>query len=469
MEAGRLSQVLQHIRHAALGDGGDMTDGQLLECFLESGEQAAFQGLVRRHGRMVLGVCQRILKNAADAEDAFQATFLVLVRKAGGLLPRQTVGDWLYGVAYNTALKARAAALRRRTVEMRVGAMATDEPRTEDLWRDLQPILDRELQRLPEKYRRPIILCDLEGKTRKEAAQLLGWPEGTVHVRLARGRVLLAQRLTRHGVTLSGGTLALLLSQQTASAALPAHLVVGTAQAASLIVGGQVLAGGAVSASVASLTDGVLKSMALAKVKMAAAVVLAVGVLGSGMGTAAWQLLPTGAQSQSHAVSSPKDKTATNDRPTSPATAEATPKSDRAPEEPPALAGKVPDAVEKAVRARFPRAKLIDGGTDNEKGLAGYTVRIEYQGRQIDVALTMDAVITAFEKKIEAKDLPAAVVQTLESRFPKATFIKIEEVFKVESQAETLECYDVLLVPAQKKKSLTVGVTPDGRIVKQER
>jgi hypothetical protein len=209
--------------------------------------------------------------------------------------------------------------------------------------------------------------------------------------------------------------------------------------------------------------------MVLAKVKMAAAVVLAVGILGSGLGTAAWQLLATSPRSQPQAVSSPKDKTAANDRPPGPAIEEAKPKSDRAPEEPPALASKVPLAVEKAVRTRFPDAKLIDGGRDNEKGQAGYAVRIEHQGRQIDVALTLDAVITAFEKKIEAKDLPAAVVQTLASRYPKATFIKIEEVFKVESQAETLDCYDVLLIPEQKKKSLTVGVTPDGRIVKQER
>src|SRR5262249_44075451 len=153
------SGVLPHVRRAALlQDGGGMTDGQLLECFLARREEAAFEALVRRHGPMVLGVCRRVLRNAHDAEDAFQATFLVLVRKAASLLPREAVGNWLYGVAYHTALKARAAALRRRAKEAQVRAMSPREARPEDAGQEWRPLLDHELSRLPDKYREPVVL-----------------------------------------------------------------------------------------------------------------------------------------------------------------------------------------------------------------------------------------------------------------------------------------------------------------------
>src|SRR5262249_26019760 len=158
-----------------------------------------------RHGPMVLGVCRRVLDHAHDAEDAFQATFLVLARKAASIVARDTVGNWLYGVAYRTAHKARVAAARRRLKERQ---MSRPEALDEDVWRELRPVLDQELNRLPEKYREPVILCDLEGQTRKEAARRLGWPEGTLSGRLSRARVLLAKRLARHGLTLSGGAMA---------------------------------------------------------------------------------------------------------------------------------------------------------------------------------------------------------------------------------------------------------------------
>src|SRR5947207_9257755 len=138
MAISEASKVVQHLRRAVFRhEGASLTDGQLLDCFLTRREEDAFEALVRRHGRMVLGVCHRILKNAHDADDAFQATFLVLVRKADSLLHRQTVGDWLYGVAYHTALKARAAALRRRVKERQVGAMPQADAHAEEVWRDL--------------------------------------------------------------------------------------------------------------------------------------------------------------------------------------------------------------------------------------------------------------------------------------------------------------------------------------------
>src|SRR5262249_21683839 len=181
--------------------------------------------LLRRHGPMVLGVCRRVLRNDADAEDAFQATFLVLVRKAASIRPRGLVGNWLYGVAHTTALKARAMSSRRAAKEREAAARPRPEREVAaETWERLQALLDQELQALPDKYRAAIVLCDLEGRPLKEAARQLGCPLGTVGTRLARGRSLLARRLARHGLTLVGGVLATVLSHNLATAQLPGPL-----------------------------------------------------------------------------------------------------------------------------------------------------------------------------------------------------------------------------------------------------
>ena len=236
----RINSVIQHLRRTVLlQDAGELTDGQLLECFVSRQDEAALEVLVRRHGPMVWGVCRRILRNHHDAEDAFQATFLVLVRKAASIVPREMVGNWLYGVAHQTALKARATTAKRRARERQVADMPEPVVTEQDLWRDLQPVLDQELSRLPDKYRVAIVLCDLEGKTRKEAAKQLGCPEGTLAARLTRGRVMLAKRLARHSLAVSGGSLAGLLSQQMASACVPTSVVSSTIKAVTLVAAGQ--------------------------------------------------------------------------------------------------------------------------------------------------------------------------------------------------------------------------------------
>jgi RNA polymerase sigma factor (sigma-70 family) len=278
----RATGMPRTLRRALLAlDRTALTDGQLLERYLAGHEEAAFEALVRRHGPMVLGVCRRVLKNAADAEDAFQATFLVLVRKGAGVRPRNRVGNWLYGVAYRTALKARSTTARRQARERRMSTPEAFEPAPADDW---LPLLDHELNRLPEKYRLPIVLCDLEGKTRKEAARHLDWPEGTVATRLTRGRALLAGRLARHGVALSAGGLALGLSQMSSAAGMPASLVSSTVRAATDYAAGPAAAV-AVSARVAALTEGVLKTMLLTRLKSLTAVTLLLGLLGAGLGT----------------------------------------------------------------------------------------------------------------------------------------------------------------------------------------
>ena len=159
---------------------------------MERREGAVFEAIVRRHGPMVWGVCRRVLRDHHDAEDAFQATFLVLARKAASVMPREKLGNWLYGVAYQTAMKARAMRAKRRGREGQVPDMPEPMAVPDDLRDDLAESLDRELSRLPEKYRTPIILCDLEGRTHREAASQLGWPIGTVSSRLSRARSMLA-------------------------------------------------------------------------------------------------------------------------------------------------------------------------------------------------------------------------------------------------------------------------------------
>ncbi len=192
--------LLRPLRSVALLATAGPSDGRLLEDYLAREDADAFAALVRRHGSMVWGVCRRVLRDPHDADDAFQATFLVLVRKAATVRPRHAVGSWLYGVAYRTALKARSDAARRRAKE-RLAAACRSRAVPESTGPETGLLLDQEIHRLPEQSRAVVVLCDLEGATRKEAARRLGWPEGTVAGRLARARALLARRLARHGFT----------------------------------------------------------------------------------------------------------------------------------------------------------------------------------------------------------------------------------------------------------------------------
>jgi RNA polymerase sigma factor (sigma-70 family) len=223
------------------GQGADsrafdaLTDGELLERFVHRREEAAFAALVQRHGPMVLSVCRRVLRHNHDAEDAFQATFLVLTKKAHRLHRPELLANWLYGVAYRTALHARQRADRRREREKEAAAMSvpTDDPEIES--RELRRILDEELQSLPEKYRAPLVLCYLEGKTNGEAARLLGWPSGSMSHRLARGRELLRERLQPRLAGPPSLLPALLLADHLQPGAVPPFLAETTVRAAALL------------------------------------------------------------------------------------------------------------------------------------------------------------------------------------------------------------------------------------------
>ncbi len=291
MTGGRLTEVVRRLRRA-LGPPDDAggTDALLLRRFASDRDEAAFAELVRRHGPMVLGVCRRVLRHEQDAEDAFQATFLVLARKAGALGRPGLLANWLYGVAHRTALKARAAAARRRVQERQVPAMAVAEPDLDGGERGA--ILDEELGRLPEKYRAPLVLCYLEGKTREEAARLLSWPAGTVAGRLARGRDLLRGRLTRRALAVSAPVAAAILAERVAPAAVPAALLQATVKAAVLVAAGKAVAG-VVSAPVAALTEGVLRAMFLSKLRTVGVILGFLVLLGTGVGVLAYQRPPT--------------------------------------------------------------------------------------------------------------------------------------------------------------------------------
>jgi RNA polymerase sigma factor (sigma-70 family) len=283
MTTGRQTLILQQLRQAVLGrDGAGLTDAELMAHFVGQRDGAALEALIRRHGSMVWSVCRRVLSNEQDAEDAFQASFLVFVRKASSIRAREQVGNWLYGVAYRTALKARTTTARRRAKERRAAEMSQPQAEADAGWSELLPLLDQELNRLPDKYRAAIVLCELEGRPRKEAARQLGVPEGTLSSRLATGRRMLAKRLGRPGLALSVGALA------TAAAVVPAPLLASTVKAVTLVAAGQATIAGVVSVRVASLAEGVVKAMLLSKLSVGAAVVAMVAVLAAGAGGATY-------------------------------------------------------------------------------------------------------------------------------------------------------------------------------------
>jgi RNA polymerase sigma factor (sigma-70 family) len=280
--ASRLNPILRHVhRVALLRDEAEASDGQLLQRFAADRDEAAFAALVRRHGPMVLGVCRRVAGNVHDAEDAFQATFLVLARKAPSLRSPALLGNWLYGVAYRTALKAKTATARRRALERRGPTMPRAEPAPEDL-DELRSYLDLELERLPEKYRVPVVLCELEGRSRQEVARLLRLPAGTLSSRLATARKRLARRLALRGLALSAGALALALTREATASAVPPTLAASTTQAAALFAAGAPAAG-VLPAEVVHLAQGVLKNMMLSQLKFVA-VLLAAGLCAAAVG-----------------------------------------------------------------------------------------------------------------------------------------------------------------------------------------
>jgi RNA polymerase sigma factor (sigma-70 family) len=268
MPRGSTRDVLRHLTTLChSGVLGNLNDEQLLERFIELSDESAheaFATIVLRHGPMVFGVCTRVLRDTHAAEDAFQATFLVLARKATSVIPREKVANWLYGVAYRTASEARVRAARRRAREEKVAAGLRVHTTDEAVHNELRAILDDELSCLPARYRGPIVLCELEGLTRQEAAQRLGVPEGTVSSRLARAKERLRDRLARRGLALPTGAVSLVAIREASATVLSDGFIESTTLAAMRVAAG-VPAAMVLSTSVVSLAEGVLKTMLLTK------------------------------------------------------------------------------------------------------------------------------------------------------------------------------------------------------------
>jgi RNA polymerase sigma factor (sigma-70 family) len=279
-----LNFVLPYATAAAAQHAGEVTDRDLLERFRAAGDEAAFAALVGRHGPMVLRLCQRILRDPHDAEDAFQATFLVLGLKAGSLRAWESLGGWLHQVAYRTAQKVKIAAARRRKYDGRAEVASVADPLTQITVQEAHELLDKELVRLPDKFRVPLVLCYLEGLTRDEAAQRLGWSPSILKSRLEQARDRLRARLQGRGLGLSGALVAALVAEGTAApAGVPCALLVETARAAVRSAAGALPASG-VPARVSEVAEGVMKAMSMTRFKSATVALLLVLVgLGAAM------------------------------------------------------------------------------------------------------------------------------------------------------------------------------------------
>jgi RNA polymerase sigma factor (sigma-70 family) len=282
----QLGTVLHYLRRLAIHEQWrERTDAELLDHFSGHFDRAAFAALMQRHGRLVLNVCRHVLAQEQDAEDAFQATFLVLARNARSICKTASLASWLHGVAYRTAMSAKRGAGRRRKHERRAFLPARPSSPSELAVRELQALVDEELQGLPEQQRAPFVLCCLEGCSKTEAARMLGWKEGTVSSRLAQARRVLQQRLSRRGVTLSAALCVTALTQKIGTGAVPAGLADATAQAAVAYAVGGPAAVGTASARALDLAARAF----VVKWKVALGAIAALTIATAGAGTLAFR------------------------------------------------------------------------------------------------------------------------------------------------------------------------------------
>jgi RNA polymerase sigma factor (sigma-70 family) len=364
----RADRLLHHVRQVAYQAPADSDDAALLAAFVAGRDPTAFAALVARHGPMVLRVCRRVLGNRHDAEDAFQATFLVLARKAASIRRGAALAAWLHGVACRVARGARTASIRRRRRESAASPLAPPEPDplAELTAREALQLLDEEVQRLPRSYRLPIILCCLEGLSQEEAARRLGWTSGSVKGRLERGRKRLHQELARRGLGLAAA-LAVVEVSRGAAAGLPAELAGATVKAAVAFAAGESAAAGPVSAELTALAEAGLQSPTLARAKVALLLLLAATATAAGVGMFAHQV-PAGTQAAAQAQAGTKDKR----------TGVEQPKGDR-----PARTDRHGDPLPDGVLARLGTVRLRAGGARLALSADGKTIVAVTGGPQI--------------------------------------------------------------------------------------
>jgi RNA polymerase sigma-70 factor (ECF subfamily) len=287
--ASQMAAVLRYIGQlASICEGADEADSTLIQQFVAERSENAFATIIHRHGPLVLRACRQVLDNQEDAEDAFQATFIVLARKAASIRKRVSLAAWLHRVAVNISWSAKASTARRRSQERQADHMSELKPAAnrnvddQAAFCELQPIIHEEVDRLPEKYRVPVVLCYLEGKTHYDAARQLDWPLGTVKGRLARARGLLRTRLARRGVVLSAAGLAAALTENGAVAGIPPALFASSLHAAvAFATGGSIVAGTA-SAQAVTLAKGALQTMFATRLLYGLALLCVIGMMGFG-------------------------------------------------------------------------------------------------------------------------------------------------------------------------------------------
>ena len=280
-----LAALLKHLRKlVSARTPSERPDEQLLQRFIAERDEGAFAALLQRHGLMVLNVCCRVLGRAEDVEDAFQATFLVLARKAASIRKPGAIGSWLHGVAYRIAKQVRAAGIPNMLGDRGDQPAPQAEPHAELTWRDVRRVLDEELQRLPSRYREPLVLCYLEDRTQDEAAKQLDWSKSTLRRRLQQGRALLQVRLTRRGLSLSVALLGTLLTPTSASSVLPGELARTTLLAVLRTAGGEGVGLAMLSVRVTALADGLIRALSMAKLQMVIMIALVAGLVAVGAG-----------------------------------------------------------------------------------------------------------------------------------------------------------------------------------------
>jgi RNA polymerase sigma factor (sigma-70 family) len=290
MATGPLAPVVHYLRKVTSpAPSGELPDAELLARFARQREEAAFTTLVRRHGPMVLAVCRRVARDGHAADDAFQATFLVLARKAASLAQPELLGNWLHGVAYRTAMKARREAAKRRAYEMQTVRAQAVGPNEDIDMQDLRAVLDEEINRLPERYRVAVVLCYLQDHTNAEAARRLGCSRGSVATLLARARDKLRRRLTQRGIGLSIGVALGAAPPVLRGETVPLALEKVTVKAATLLAAGHTQAAGALAAQTVALAKGVSKGMLMERLKIPVAILMMTTLVGTGAGVSAYR------------------------------------------------------------------------------------------------------------------------------------------------------------------------------------
>ncbi len=275
-----------------------LTDEELLRQFCAHQDEVAFRALVGRHGAMVFDLCRNLLGNEADAEDAFQATFLILARKGKTIRKQASVGSWLYGVAYRTACRARANFAKRQRLEPVTPDAALVSPADDLSWREVRGVLHEEITRVSDSLRAPLVLCYLEGKTQEQAAFQLGVSKETVKNRLERARALLRLRLTRRGLGPVAVVLAASLPLAKASAMPAAGSVSAMLKAVSLVAANQTVPADLISVKVAALSQGLLKAKFLNKLTTLAAGFIVASLLAVGAVIAGVNYMPETASTE---------------------------------------------------------------------------------------------------------------------------------------------------------------------------